>query len=239
MQYTQHDSEKNAALVTPWPSATDIQRKNKSVRFECFTDTSSCGSSSEYGGGHMKKMEASNNQSAHKSSPYPTPIKLSDEMQTPGTFYPATSEDFPNGKPRVRSQFVYSFCKPGENISQFKVLKEEDFDSEQDSGDLSGLKNNSYENSSNVEGGLSSWLKPASVIQEERKKRLEEAYSQIPHFRKTPADRPILGMVAAHWSEEEGSDVPPPKWWDGNGIPNSTNKYKEVWFLSYFFYARF
>lgn len=35
-------------------------------------------------------------------------------------------------------------------------------------------------------------------------------------------DRPILGTVAAHWSP-----ITTKKWWDGKGIPNSTNKYKE------------
>ncbi|XP_010414212.1 PREDICTED: protein JASON-like [Camelina sativa] len=42
----------------------------------------------------------------------------------------------------------------------------------------------------------------------------------------THGDRPIIGMVAAHWNEKEQSLISP-KWWDGNGIPNSTNKYKE------------
>ncbi|CAN7006544.1 unnamed protein product [Brassica rapa subsp. trilocularis] len=42
----------------------------------------------------------------------------------------------------------------------------------------------------------------------------------------TSRDRPIIGMVAAHWNEKEQSQISP-KWWDGNGIPNSTNKYKE------------
>ncbi|CAF2122288.1 unnamed protein product [Brassica napus] len=42
----------------------------------------------------------------------------------------------------------------------------------------------------------------------------------------TYRDRPIIGMVAAHWNEKEQSQISP-KWWDGNGIPNSTNKYKE------------
>ncbi|GLJ53372.1 hypothetical protein SUGI_1138070 [Cryptomeria japonica] len=37
-------------------------------------------------------------------------------------------------------------------------------------------------------------------------------------------DRPILGLVAAHWKDEECAHI---KWWDGKGIPNSTNKYKE------------
>eukprot|EP01018_Ginkgo_biloba_P031462 Gb_38139 [translate_table: standard] len=37
-------------------------------------------------------------------------------------------------------------------------------------------------------------------------------------------DRPILGTVAAHWNDIQSAS---PKWWDGKGIPNSTNKYKE------------
>jgi hypothetical protein len=39
-------------------------------------------------------------------------------------------------------------------------------------------------------------------------------------------DRPILGTVAAHWNNLSSSSTQ--KWWDGKGIPNSTNKYKEV-----------
>ncbi|OMO52116.1 hypothetical protein COLO4_37405 [Corchorus olitorius] len=45
-------------------------------------------------------------------------------------------------------------------------------------------------------------------------------------FGRTPVDRPIIRMVAAHWNEDESSHISP-KWWDGNGIPNSTKKYKE------------
>ena len=43
---------------------------------------------------------------------------------------------------------------------------------------------------------------------------------------KTPGDRPILGTVAAHWDADEPHE--PPKLWGGNGIPNTTTKYKEV-----------
>ncbi|CAA7406861.1 unnamed protein product [Spirodela intermedia] len=43
---------------------------------------------------------------------------------------------------------------------------------------------------------------------------------------KSPVDRPIIGMVAAHWNDDETTGISP-KLWDGNGIPNSTNKYKE------------
>ncbi|KHM99684.1 hypothetical protein glysoja_006527 [Glycine soja] len=159
-------NDKTTASVSPWPSTTHT-RRNKSVCFACDSDLSSC-DSSDYGGRHMKKTDSANNESTYKPSPNPTPMKLSDEMQTPGTAYPS-AKDLPNGV-------------------------------------------------------LTSWLKPAAVILEERNKRMQTSYNQV---RKTPADRPIIGMVAAHWIEDEDSQAPPPKWWDGNGIPNSTNKYKK------------
>eukprot|EP00250_Pteridium_aquilinum_P028107 c36595_g1_i1 orf=239-2791(-) len=50
------------------------------------------------------------------------------------------------------------------------------------------------------------------------------------HCQGSPAslseDRPILGTVAAHWNHSSSSSTQK-KWWDGKGIPNSTNKYKE------------
>ncbi|KAG6404767.1 hypothetical protein SASPL_132343 [Salvia splendens] len=75
------------------------------------------------------------------------------------------------------------------------------------------------------EGSLTSWFKPISAKRDGSNKQLSSISSQS---RKPPADRPILGTVAAHWNDVE-LEVPndPPKWWDGNGIPNSTNKYKE------------
>ncbi|KAK7304977.1 hypothetical protein VNO77_42874 [Canavalia gladiata] len=231
------NDKSNTASLSPCPSTTYTTRRNKSVRFECDTDLSSC-DSSNYGGWHMKKTE-SPNESGCKPSPYPTPMKLSEEMQTPGTVYAATMEDVPNGRLRVKSQFVYPIYNPDGDVTQSKILVEENHSPEQDSRKLSesversqianstpekGLKKMTYDNESKVEESLSSWLKPAAVILEERNKRMEIAYNQI---HKTPAERPIIGMVAAHWNEEEDSQGPPPKWWDGNGIPNSTNKYKE------------
>ncbi|KAL3677538.1 hypothetical protein R1sor_027486 [Riccia sorocarpa] len=40
----------------------------------------------------------------------------------------------------------------------------------------------------------------------------------------SPDDRPILGTVAAWWGSESSKSR---AWWDGQGIPNSTSKYKE------------
>lgn len=209
-QWEYHDSSEGSGQGSYHPTdGTEMNKgRNKSVRFECDTDISSC-ESSAYGGWRTKKTE----------SPNPTPMKISEGMQTPGTVYP------------VKSQFVYPNNSLGEDVSKSKILEEEDYVPAQDSRKM----NKSIEQSQNatstpdksestVEEGLSSWLKPASVILEERRKKMEMAYNQT---RKTPVDRPIIGMVAAHWIEEENSDAPPPKWWDGNGIPNSTNKYKE------------
>ncbi|CAL0307448.1 unnamed protein product [Lupinus luteus] len=211
-------TEKNAVSSSPW-TATETQRKNKSVRFECETDFSSCGKG---------------------KSPYPTPLKLFEDMQTPGTVYPASLEDLPKGKHRVRSQFVFPACGPGANLFQCKILEEKDCDPDQDPSDPveqpenatrtpgKGLKMVSKENESKEEASLSSHLKPASISQEEKNKAMETAYSQSHYFHKTPAsDRPIIGVVAAHWKEDDDSHISRAKWWDGNGIPNSTTKYKE------------
>lgn len=48
--------------------------------------------------------------------------------------------------------------------------------------------------------------------------------ARSPSSKSSGDDRPILGMVAAHWNDKQSTS---PKWWDGKGIPNSTNKYKE------------
>ncbi|XP_057792871.1 protein JASON-like isoform X2 [Salvia miltiorrhiza] len=82
---------------------------------------------------------------------------------------------------------------------------------------------NDVEDANDEEGGLTSWFKPISAKQSGSNKQFSSISSQN---KKPPADRPILGMVAAHWNDVEAPNDPP-KWWDGNGIPNSTNKYKE------------
>ncbi|KAG1331885.1 protein JASON [Cocos nucifera] len=59
-------------------------------------------------------------------SPYPTPLNLTDEMQTPGTVHPSNQENIrarKNG--RIRTQYVYPVLKPVENISHWKALREE------------------------------------------------------------------------------------------------------------------
>ncbi|XP_048328258.2 protein JASON [Ziziphus jujuba] len=230
-----NETEKIATLVSPWISATD-QCRSKTVRFECDFDLSSSrDSSSEYCSQNLGKSESPANQSITKPLPYPTPLKLSDEMQTPGTVFPANMESFPNGKSRIRSQYVYSVLNPVQSSSQWKALKEDDYNFDQLSDELresleeaesatpkskEGVKETSSGKELKVEASLSSWLKPVSSNQDRNHQNFR------PHAGRTPVDRPIIGMVAAHWIEDEPSRISP-KWWDGNGIPNSTNKYKE------------
>ncbi|CAN6571278.1 unnamed protein product [Malus baccata var. baccata] len=217
----------------------DVQCRSKAVRFECDNNTnSSRGSSSENYNRSSKVCETPGKQSISKPSVYPTPLTLSEEMQTPGTVFPANLENFPNGKARIRSQYVYSVQNPVDGISQWNVLKDEDPNSLGHSGEPreslndwgnatptseEGSKQMSSVQEVNVESSLSAWLKP---VTQDNKNHFGYVPGQTRHFGRTPVDRPIIGLVATHWNEDEHTRVSP-KWWDGNGIPNSTNKYKE------------
>ncbi|OEL13814.1 hypothetical protein BAE44_0025168 [Dichanthelium oligosanthes] len=72
---------------------------------------------------------------------------------------------------------------------------------------------------------LSQWLKPPNPKKPFRDEALTGDRSHS--AKSSDEDRPIIGMVAAHWKDKEPSNFTP-KWFDGKGIPNSTNKYKEV-----------
>jgi hypothetical protein len=74
---------------------------------------------------------------------------------------------------------------------------------------------------------LAQWLKPPNPKKTFRDEAM--AGDRSHSGKSSDEDRPIIGMVAAHWKDK----VPLPanftsKLRDGNGIPNSTNKYKEV-----------
>jgi hypothetical protein len=236
---TAYKTRKNEASVTPWP-VTDTQKKTKSVRFECENDLVSYQSPPD--DWHMKKNKSPDSQSTCKRSPYPTPLKLFDDMQTPGTVYPASLEDLCDGKHHVRSQFVYPNYNLGENVLLSKLLEVQDFNPEQDSSELGdsvegdqnptptsgkSLKKIESETESNMEASLCSWLKPASIIIEEGNEEIETADCEILQS----ADRSIIGVVHAELNEVNDSRIVPPKWRNGNGIPNSTKKYKEVWLV--------
>ncbi|XP_023894470.2 protein JASON isoform X3 [Quercus suber] len=165
VRFHANQTENMATSVSPWISATEIQCRSKSVRFQCDFDASS--SSSENVSQNQKKSES--------------PGELRESLELPETTTP----------------------RPEAGVKETLSGKE--------------LK---------VEASLSAWLKPLPSIQDENNKIFDPASTRKPHFGRTPGDRPIIGLVAAHWNDNEQSHISP-KWWDGNGIPNSTNKYKE------------
>lgn len=123
---------------------------------------------------------------------------------------------------------AHSVTKPSPYPNPEKLAKGEMEDEDSASNDEDELKPTpgsdlSVREEMSDEGSLTSWFKPISAKQDGSNKQFSSISSQV---RKPPADRPILGMVAAHWNDDEAPSDPP-KWWDGNGIPNSTNKYKE------------
>jgi hypothetical protein len=208
--------------------------KNKSVRFECDLDQSNSSNSSE--NGSSRKPEMGGKICFTVSSPNPTPLKLSDEMQTPGTIYPANMESGGRGRPRIRSQFVHSVSNIMENASLYKVYKdshegldyEEQIEAETPSSETYGEKveESSDEKLSKFEASFSPWLNQIN----ENIAALNERTPGVGVI--TPGDRPIIGLVAAQWIENEQTEISP-KMWDGNGIPNSTTKYKEVIFPAF------
>ncbi|WOL15366.1 protein JASON-like isoform X1 [Canna indica] len=204
-------------------------------------------------------------------SPFPTPLGVTADMETPATFCHANLEHFRTGKnTRIPTQYVYPVHNPVEN--QWKVLNEDSsepvqlydiFDqqtnhspharekmqdvsrtSEPENSELSGTSkltsssnkrrqqdevvytdkstNTKDEKLASPKTSLSEWLKPPIY-----KDGLSNEIFEKPHSAKSAdVDRPILGMVAAHWKDED-PESRSSKRWDGNGIPNSTNKYKE------------
>nr|CAD1834559.1 unnamed protein product [Ananas comosus var. bracteatus] len=58
-------------------------------------------------------------------SPYPTPLILTDEMQTPATIHPSRIENSRTGKrARIRTQYAYPVLKPIDNLPHRKSLSE-------------------------------------------------------------------------------------------------------------------
>ncbi|KAL6522959.1 hypothetical protein OROHE_016465 [Orobanche hederae] len=219
------------SLVSPVVFSTSILGKNKSVHFECQSDNStfssetSCQCSKESG-------SSGNSSSESKPSPYPTPLKLTGEMQTPGTVFPVYSNNMAGGKAnRIRSQYVYSVLNPMENPIIWEDLENENPDSYHSSKSLEPNEEEPLISVPTSSGTLINDLLVAEYGKDEEefswfKPQSENQNGENIHFGRTPGDRPILGTVAAHWNDEDSSHITP-KWWNGNGIPNSTNKYKE------------
>ncbi|XP_018480444.2 protein JASON isoform X2 [Raphanus sativus] len=180
----------------------NITGKKEPVRFECDFDRSYSFSSSK---NSISKIP----EKAGKTS-----LKLSDEIQTPGTMIPANMESAARGRARTRSQRVHS---PSNLIANASICNlPEDSDEIQEHTKVQACKEKKETESLlsvTCEGKL-----------EESSEKSEQNMTDVSTI--TYGDRPIIGTAAAHWNEKEQSQISP-KWWDGNGIPNSTNKYKE------------
>ncbi|KAL4200834.1 hypothetical protein AMTRI_Chr02g213090 [Amborella trichopoda] len=278
------DSLTNPSTSPIIPSVGAMQTKNRSVRFACdevspvLSDKGSI--SSENSPSKNNEVWTKNSYfEDHKQSqpqianysPYPTPLKLSDEMQTPGTVFPNSHNNLLISKNvRIRSQYVYPVLNPVENLTQWMTLKadpkylvsqpeKERSNSEkmkiQSQDNKSGSVDKQYvteverhdsiekisaeklasneefsiqngmrcaEARSSVESSLSDWLKPS------QNNGLTVGNGKPNSVKSSDSDRPILGTVAAFWNDcDEVPTSVSPKSWDGNGIPNSTNKYKE------------
>ncbi|KAK1416365.1 hypothetical protein QVD17_32156 [Tagetes erecta] len=188
--------------------AASTQCKVKSVHFASQSD--SCSSSSKSSSPKITKAPLKINESPFdhsisKPSPYPTPLKLTDDMQTPGTVFPS----------KIRVQYAHSGINP-RNFSQLDTpIEEECIDKESPQSQVK-LQESSTRKELNMCPTLSSWLAPKSNNEGDIDQSLT---------RQTPGDRRILGVIKSDLNADETSFTP--KWGDCNGIPNTTNKYSE------------
>lgn len=190
---------------SPGDSACKIEFRERSVRFE--SSPQACIQNKE-------NPEFKGDRSLLNHSPHPTPLNLIDSMQTPGTVFASG----PNA--RIRSQYVYMAMNPAEVVS-LGAPEDANYNSE------GSLRGGSVQTDTSKGTDLASWLKPPASGGAINERKYRPGRNQ--------GERPILGLVAEHWKEDE--DVPriSPKQWDGNGIPNSTTKYKEVTYMAVFF----
>ncbi|KAE8804595.1 hypothetical protein D1007_19645 [Hordeum vulgare] len=216
-------------------------------------------------------------------SPFPTPLVLRDEMQTPGTIYTShTGSTMSRKRVRTRKQFVYPVLRPIENKLQQTELPEDSSSMLPSSSPkhirkLQQTSSNSVakvgflkslpfsyptENSSHKEKGsppseeskcqtrspnlldggalsksisdekhaamsLTHWLKPLSTVSEDQGVVSSSASDQPRDENTLFTESPVFTAASGMDADVENPTPRFPKAWDGNGIPNTTNKYKE------------
>ncbi|KAL9244293.1 hypothetical protein vseg_018086 [Gypsophila vaccaria] len=176
-----------------------------------------------------------------KASPYPTPRRITDDMQTPGTVYATNMKSLTVGNGRIRSQYVYTVLNPIDSLHQLDDFCEEHSETHltsyhekenllqpQETTPLpaKGSVGISVNGDTLGDASLSSWLKPPLASGDYDRHNQEATIMRNPNVRDTPEDRPSVDLIAAHWNEQLKTPHIPPKWLVDNGIPNST-KYKE------------
>ncbi|XP_042380218.1 protein JASON-like [Zingiber officinale] len=210
---------------------------------------------------------------ASVDSPSQTPLKVTNEMETPATVYPTNICNLAAGKgPRIEIQYAYPLTNPVETL-RWKLFNSYSLDPQTSSlprrhhcpnrrffsavgaiffsssltrrrltacslptgADAEHRKTlNSFEMLKTTsrdmiavvpvhpEQAVSQWLKPTIAKYGVLNVTKENSYST----KSSDADRSILGLVAAHWKDKTPV-YRSSKQWDGNGIPNSTNKFEE------------
>ncbi|KAM3228429.1 hypothetical protein ACQJBY_059842 [Aegilops geniculata] len=215
-------------------------------------------------------------------SPFPTPLVLRDDIQTPG-FTTHQGNVKPGKRGRASKQFVYPVLRPIENKLQWTELRDESSpvvashppkrrylsadstekpqqhtlpSSVNESTELSSesapflfhagrkeqqaqedenvnqqqlvggggvgeLLNKSSENGKHGVASLSCWLKTSCAVGEGQTGR------QLGFGSVDLSDVPIFVASGLNWDIENNPTPMLPKAWDGNGIPNTTTKYKE------------
>jgi hypothetical protein len=219
-------------------------------------------------------------------SPFPTPLVLRGDIQTPGTVYTALTSKA-GKRSRTSRQFIYPILRPIENkmqwmeakvdspvlpvnplkrgylspdssknpqeispcsvattellkfvsspihdncVSQNEVISPEESkcqNSKQQLLEGGGLSEQNSEYGKHGVSSLSYWLKQPSSI--DSKDDTEGNIKKELLYEKSIFDVPIFATSGLNWDNDDPTPVLP-KAWDGNGIPNTTTKYKEVRF---------
>jgi hypothetical protein len=129
-----------------------------------------CNSAEEMRGGNLDLTPVRYGMKIRPSdlnSPYPTPITLTEEMQTPATVYSSYQETSLAGKrARIRAQYVYPALKRTHEVEISSGRKFVELEKEKEVAvEFSfGTKENSQETPKALVSGLSEWLKPTSAL---------------------------------------------------------------------------
>ncbi|CAH8282414.1 unnamed protein product [Eruca vesicaria subsp. sativa] len=214
------DAHNSARVYTGYSDAGEESQESVGTEFRDAVDRSSKApftARNITGKMESVRLEGDFDQSFSPSASKNSTSKIPEKA---GTMIPSNMESAFRGRPRIRSQFVHSASNLTENASIYKLPEDSDESLEQ-------TKVQACKEKKETESPLSVTCEGKLEESSEKSSQNKTAVSTL-----TYGDRPIIGAAAAHWNEKEQSQISP-KWWDGNGIPNSTNKYKEDQIVSW------
>ncbi|XP_066325002.1 protein JASON-like isoform X3 [Miscanthus floridulus] len=193
-------------------------------------------------------------------SPYPTPLVLRGDIQTPGTYYTAYKETSKPGKrTRASRQFIYPVLRPIENKMQWMELKAESPVLSSNppkrrnlSADSTEMAQQTFASSTVTETESSEYVSfpiydnyaaqnEVMSPDEPKGQNVNQLLDEDDESNSSPddgnvgketwyeasvSDVPIFPTFGLNWETDNPTPVLP-KAWDGNGIPNTTTKYKE------------